>query len=105
MNFASKMLFSQKISNALRRCDVLHLQFRRRLATKLTTPVKRYNMLLNEGVLKPDRSQFLAILKLQDLFNELGNYSLSTATSTIAADTKEETGWNKVFLSLTLQFL
>lgn len=56
-------------------------KFNKQLYRYLSTPVKRYNTLLNDGVLKPDKAQFLAILKLQELFNELVNYSPTLASS------------------------
>ena len=38
------------------------------------TPIKRYSYMLEKGLLKPDKSQFFAVLKLQDLFNDLKDY-------------------------------
>ena len=38
------------------------------------SPIKKYSDLLDMGVMKPDQSQFSAMLKLQELHNKLQNY-------------------------------
>ena len=70
---------------------ILSLNFSRQLTTKPITPVKRYNSLLKEGILKPDRCQFLAILKLQELYNELEKYSPLQSTVS-SMDSQENKG-------------
>ena len=41
---------------------------------KRVTPIKRYSELLEKKILKPDKCQFLAMLKLQDLYNDIMVY-------------------------------
>jgi len=43
-------------------------------AATLTTPVKRYSALLQEKIINPDKEQFQAVLKVQEVFNELRTY-------------------------------
>ena len=39
--------------------------------TMRVTPIKRYSELLEKKTLKPNKCQFLAMLKLQDLYNDI----------------------------------
>ena len=67
------MMFNYNV--VVSRLSTLNYTIYRSLSS-VTTPIKKYNSLLKEGILKPDKSQFLAMLKLQDLYNDLKSYSL-----------------------------
>lgn len=54
-------------------------------ATKRVTPIKRYSELLEKKILKPDKCQFLAMLKLQDLYNDIMAYD--TAKPSVVKET------------------
>ena len=56
------LLFKKSYFGACKRCGS---------TDSVLSPIKQYSILLEKGILKPDKNQFLAVNKLQVLFNEL----------------------------------
>ena len=67
------MLFAfghRYVKNSLKRsCN--YFQTCKIHSREIITPVKRYSQMLESGILKADKNQFFAVLKLQEIYNEL----------------------------------
>ena len=50
-------------------------------------PLRRYSKMLESGILKPDKNQFVAVQKLQELYNDLLEYNPSPRPNQAPSET------------------